>query len=70
MTMTAMLTLKQSAARLSERERRELSAYLIRLGQERPAWRRSIARRLDEMASGNEITAEQLRRQLGHAGRD
>jgi hypothetical protein len=35
MTATAFLDLKQRASKLSEAERRRLSAYLIRLGQER-----------------------------------
>ena len=53
MTATAFLDLKQRAAKLSERERRQLSAYLIRLGQERSHWKQETARRLDEMAKGS-----------------
>ncbi len=67
MTATAFLDLKQRAAQLSEQERRQLSAYLIRLGQERPTWKRETARRLDEMGKGQKVSVAALRRQLGHA---
>lgn len=67
MTATAFLDLKQRAAKLTEQERRQLSAYLIRLGQDRPAWKRETARRLDEMAKGKKVSVVALRRQLGHA---
>ena len=67
MTATAFLELKQQAAKLSEVNRRNLSAYLIRLGQERPAWKRETARRLKEMAQGKQVSVAELRKQLGHA---
>lgn len=67
MTATALLDLKQRLARLSEAQRRDVSAFLIRKGQETPAWKRATAKRLDEMASGKQISVAQLRRQLGHA---
>jgi hypothetical protein len=67
MTATAFLDLKQRASKLSETERRRLSAYLIRLGQERPAWKRATAQRLKEMAQGRKLSVVALRRQLGHA---
>lgn len=67
MTATAFLDLKQRAAKLSELERRQLSAYLIRLGQDRPAWKRETARRLDDMGKGRKVSVAELRRQLGHA---
>ena len=66
MTATAFLDLKQRAARLTEAERRQLSAYLIRLGQERAPWKRETARRLDEMGRGRKVPVSELRRQLGH----
>ena len=65
MTATAFLELKQRAAKLSEKERRQLSAYLIRLGQERPIWKRETSRRLDDMAKGNKVSVVELRTQLG-----
>ena len=67
MTATAFLDLKQRASKLSERERQELSAYLIRLGQERSAWKRDTARRLNAMAKGKKTSVADLRKQLGHA---
>jgi hypothetical protein len=66
MTAIAMLDLKQRLASLGETERRELSAYLIRLGQEKPTWKKETARRLRDMASGKKVSTAQLRRQLGH----
>ena len=67
MTATAFLDLKQRASKLSERERRELSAFLIRLGQERTGWKQETARRLNAMAAGRKISTTELRKQLGHA---
>ena len=67
MTATAYLDLKQRLARLSKAQRREVSAFLIRLGQETPAWRKETARRLDAMAKGKQISVTQLRKQLSHA---
>ena len=67
MTATAFLDLKQRASKLSERERQDLSAYLIRLGQERSAWKRETARRLNEMGKGKKTSVADLRKQLGHA---
>ena len=67
MTATAFLALKQRASKLTEGERRHLSAYLIRLGQERVGWKKETARRLDAMALGKKISVTDLRKQLGHA---
>jgi len=67
MTATAFLDLKQRASKLSERERQELSAHLIRLGQERASWKKETARRLNDMAKGKKTSVAELRKQLGHA---
>ncbi len=67
MTANAYLDLKQKLARLSERERRDISIFLIRIGQESPAWRKETARRLKAMAMGRQTSVAALRRQLGHA---
>jgi hypothetical protein len=67
MTATAFLDLKQRAARLTEAERKNLSAYLIRLGQERAGWKQETARRLNAMAAGKKVSVAELRKQLGHA---
>jgi hypothetical protein len=66
MTATAFLELKQRASRLSERDRKSLSAYLIRLGHERTGWKKETARRLDAMAAGKKVSVAELRKQLGH----
>ncbi|HEY3756775.1 MAG TPA: hypothetical protein VGL42_11555 [Opitutaceae bacterium] len=67
MTASGFLELKQRVARLSEKERQSLSAYLIRLGQERAGWKQETARRLDAMEAGNKVRVADLRKQLGHA---
>ena len=67
MTAMAFLDLKQRASKLSERERQDLSAYLIRLGQDRAAWKKETARRLNDMAKGKKTSVAELRKQLGHA---
>lgn len=67
MTTTALLGLKQQLTKLSERERREISAFLIRLGRETPEWKKETARRLDEMAAGKQTSVEDLRKRLGRA---
>lgn len=56
MTATAFLDLKQRATKLSEKERRELSVFLIRLGQERTGWKQETARRLNAMAAGRKTS--------------
>lgn len=66
MTATSFLELKQSLSRVSETERRELSAFLLRRGQQRPAWKKETARRLAAMAAGQQVSVATLRKQLGH----
>jgi hypothetical protein len=67
MTATSFLEIKQNLARISETERRELSAFLIRRGQERPEWKKETARRLADMAAGRQVSVAALRKRLGHA---
>ena len=67
MTATALLDLKQQLSRLSEKERRQISAFIIRRGQETAAWKKETARRLDDMAAGKKVSVAKLRRQLSHA---
>jgi hypothetical protein len=67
MTATAMLDLKQRLARLSEADRRLVSAYLLRLKHESPSGRREAARAMKEMDQGKKIKLRELARQLGHA---
>ncbi len=65
MTATALLELQQRASKLSERERRSLSVFLIRLGQGRAAWKQEAARRLNAMTAGKKVSVAELRKQLG-----
>jgi len=67
MTATAMLDLKQRLGRLSEKERREMAAYLLRLKQESPAWKNEMSRRMREMDKGRKVRLTDLAKQLGHA---
>lgn len=67
MTATSLLSLKQQLARLSEKERQELSAFLIRKGHESAEWKKDTARRLKAMNAGKKTSVADLRRQLGHA---
>lgn len=59
-----MLELKQQVSKLSERERRELNAYLIRLRHEKPEWRRMMTKRMKAMDQGKKLTMEQLQQRL------
>ena len=61
-----LLQLKQEITRLSQKERRELNAYLIRLRQERPEWKRVISRRMRDMDAGKKVTIDELERRLAH----
>jgi hypothetical protein len=66
MTASTMLDLRQRLVKLSEVERREVSSFLIRMGQESPAWKKETVRRLNEMAAGQKVSVADLRKQLGH----
>ena len=61
-----LLSLKQTITKLSEEERREVSAFIQRLGQESEKWVEETTKRLDEMEAGDKISVEDLRTQLGH----
>ena len=63
----AILDIKQRLSKLSEKDRRMASAYLLRLKNESPAGRREIARTMREMDGGKKIRLKDLAKQLGHA---
>jgi hypothetical protein len=63
-TGTALLFIKQRLNELSERERREVSAFLSRLGRETPAWKKETARRLNDMVAGKQTSVADLRRRI------
>lgn len=60
MTATAMLDLKQSLSRLSARERRDIQIYLHQLKRTTPAWKKSTARKIDEVKAGKFTTLAEL----------
>lgn len=66
MSEVELLTLKQQLTKLSELERREVSAFIVRLGQETSEWKAETSRRLDEMASGKKTTISELRDRIDH----
>jgi hypothetical protein len=56
-----LFTLKQHLTKLSEPERREVSAFIVRLGQESKEWKEETARRLDEMGAGKKTSLSDLK---------
>lgn len=67
MTATAILDIKQRLSKLSNADRRMVSAYLLRLKHESPAGRREATRTMREMDAGKKIRLKDLAKQLGHA---
>ncbi|MCC5807923.1 MAG: hypothetical protein JJU00_16470 [Opitutales bacterium] len=61
MSSAKLLGLKQELTKLSEQERREVSAFLIRLGQESAEWKEETARRLRSMEAGEKTSVAELR---------
>jgi len=59
-----LLSLKQSLTHLSESERREVSAFIVRLGLESLDWKEETARRLDEMGAGEKTSLSDLKDQI------
>jgi hypothetical protein len=51
-TATSLLQLKQQISKLTDRDRVEIAAYLHRLKQETPTWKKEMARRFVEMDRG------------------
>jgi len=61
-----LLSLKQELSKLSGNERKEISAYLLRLDQETEEWKSKAAQTINAMASGKKVSLEDLKEQLGH----
>lgn len=59
MNAEALLQLKQQLVRMSAKQRLEVSAFLHRLKQDSPAWKKEMSRRMAEMDAGKKF---QLRR--------
>lgn len=66
MSDVELRNLKQRLTRLSEPERRGISAFIVRLGQETKEWKAETSRRLDDMASGKKTTLSELRDKVDH----
>jgi hypothetical protein len=67
MTDSTELDLKQRLSKLSERDRRAMSAYLLRLKHESKGGRRTISKLMKEMDSGKKTKLSQLAADLGNA---
>ena len=63
-----MLERKQEISRLSQRDQRELNAYMIRLRHERPEWRKMISKRMRDMDAGKKISVAELEKRLSKRG--
>jgi hypothetical protein len=64
----SVLEIKQSLSRLSSRERREIQVYLHQLRRATPAWKKSIARKIEDVQAGKFVTAEELERRFRRRG--
>jgi len=67
MTASTELDLKQRLARLSEAERRAMSAYLLRLKHQSKSGRQNISKLMKEMDAGKKTGLSKLAADLGHA---
>ncbi len=64
MNDSELLSLKQQLTKLSEPERREVFAFIVRLGQESKNWKEDTVRRLDEMKAGKRTSVSEFKGQL------
>lgn len=55
MNTEAMLQLKQQLVSMSAKQRQEVSAFLHRLKQDSPAWKKEMSRRMEEMDAGKKF---------------
>ncbi|MES2596850.1 MAG: hypothetical protein V4662_16015 [Verrucomicrobiota bacterium] len=55
MSTTEMLQLKQQLSRITDKERREVTAFLHRLKQNSPAWQKEMSKRMSEMDAGKKF---------------
>lgn len=60
----SILEVKQSLSRMTQRERREIQIYLLRLKHESAAWKRKTAKTIRDMQAGRYTTIEQLKARL------
>jgi hypothetical protein len=66
MTASLELDLKQRLAKLSERDRLAMSAYLLRLKHSSKSGRRGISKLMKEMDAGKKTGLTKLAADLGH----
>jgi hypothetical protein len=66
MTATLELDLKQRLSSLSERDRREMSAYLIRLKHESTSGRKETSRIMRAMDGGEKTRLSEVAKRLAH----
>jgi hypothetical protein len=66
MTVSVELDLKQRLARLPERDRRAMSAYLLRLKHQSKSGRQGISKLMKEMDFGKKTGLSKLAADLGH----
>jgi len=48
----SVLEIKQGISRLSAKERREIQIYLLQLKRQTTAWKKSTAKRINDMQAG------------------
>ncbi len=65
MTAAAVLDLKQQLCKLSPAERQRISAYLLRLKHETPAWKKELGRRMRSMDAGKKTKLSVVSKKLG-----
>jgi hypothetical protein len=56
----SVLEIKQSLSRLSVRERREIQVYLHQLKRTTPAWKKSTAKKIEDVRAGKFTTISEL----------
>jgi hypothetical protein len=66
MTASIELDLKQRLAKLSERDRLAMSAYLLRLKHSSKSGRRGVSKLMKEMDAGEKTGLAKLAAELGH----
>jgi hypothetical protein len=60
----SVLEIKQSLSRLSAKDRREIQIYLHQLKRTTPAWKKSTAKKIEDVLAGKYVTAEELEKRL------
>ncbi|HEY5552362.1 MAG TPA: hypothetical protein VIK52_10770 [Opitutaceae bacterium] len=60
----SVLEIKQKLSRLSAKEQREIQVYLHQLRRRTPAWKKSTAKKIDEVRAGKFTTIEELEARL------